>query len=339
MHYGHIHYATLLGLATIVAFNGRGHCRDEPERSSGPRNSATKPWVEKILWWLPVDTQTVVVDEQPSKFLTRSGGGRDGVDEAAGPPWPPSVFRAGGPHHRLADQTVVLRVEGSRRFRMPRDLGLMPYEGATIAVFEHDLDEQVTASVHEGATRTEMIEGRRVSMFRKRFERDDWTLFITQPRPNILIGATHRGYLADLLGRMTTRGPSRALPDALPEWRQLDKTARSWGIRHYDPKDAALDATSPLSPRDCLGFRDDHAIGLVFTLDRTKRATVKYLLGHGDAGRIVAKYWQNEAFETKPQVRQTAPGVFEISNTMREGGADDFFLLLLFGALGHAVCL
>ena len=206
-------------------------------------------------------------------------------------------------------------------------------------MFEHDLDEQVTASVHEGAAQTETIEGRRVSMFRKRFERDDWTLYITQPRPNILIGATHRGYLVELLGRMTKHRAPRALPEELPEWRHLDATARNWGIRHYDPKDAELDPTSPLGRWDVGMIRDEKAIGLVFTLDLTKRATVTYLTGNRDVGHLVAKYWQNEQLEKKPQVRMAAPGVFEVSTPMAQGDADGFFLLLLFIALGHGLAL
>ncbi len=100
-----------------------------------------------------------------------------------------------------------------------------------------------------------------------------------------------------------------------------------------------MDPTSAFDRWKASDFRDDHAIGLVFTHDGTKKATVKFLSGHRDAGRIVAKYWQYEQLETKPQVRQTAPGVLEISTAVRQGGADDSFLLLLFGALGHGVIL
>ena len=53
-------------------------------------------------------------------------------------------------------------------------------------------------------------------------------------------------HLVDLLGRMDKHGGSRALPDRLPEWKHLDATARIWGIRHYDAKDAEFDPTSPL---------------------------------------------------------------------------------------------
>ena len=40
----------------------------------------------------------------------------------------------------------------------------MRYEGAMIAVFEHDLDVATARSLHEGATQTETIAGRRVSV-------------------------------------------------------------------------------------------------------------------------------------------------------------------------------
>src|SRR5262249_43102388 len=138
----------------------------------------------------------------------------------------------------LACATVKLLVEGSRRFRPPTGLGLMRYEGAMIAVFEHDIDDRIATSLHKGATQTETIAGRRVSLFEVRFENDDWTIYVTQPRPDVLISATDRGYLAELLRRIDQHARERALPDSLPEWKHIDPTARLWGVRHYDVKDA-----------------------------------------------------------------------------------------------------
>jgi hypothetical protein len=44
--------------------------------------------IEEVLWWLPVDTQTVVVAQGPTKFLEAFGRGQgeDGIGIGSCPP-------------------------------------------------------------------------------------------------------------------------------------------------------------------------------------------------------------------------------------------------------------
>jgi hypothetical protein len=154
-----------------------------------------------------------------------------------------------------------------------------------------------------------------------------------------LIGATDRGYLVELLGRMAKHNAPRALSERLPEWRYLDRATNQWGLRHYDPKDAELDPTSPFGRWNSGCVRDDKAIGLIFSLDRTNRATVTYLTGNREIGPVVAKYWQNEQLEKKPQVRQVDPGLFQVTAPIGSREADNFFLLLLYLAMGYGAAL
>jgi len=328
--------ASLIGVASSEIVLCRQLVADEPKRPLSQPGLALPARVEEILWWLPVDTQTIVVDQGLSRLVAQEADGSLQVS----PPWPPTIFREGSTGRQIAGRNVILRVEGARRFRRPRDLGLMPYEGATVAVLERGLDRGLAGSLHEGASRTETIEGTRVSMFRHRYESDDWTLFVCQPKPDVLIGATHRGYLADLLKRMKGRAPSRALPADLPEWKHIDRDSPFWAIRHYDQNDAGSDPTSPLGRREGWYVRDDEAVGLVFNFDPPRhKATVIHLTKSKDVVVAITTYWQNEQMEKKPQVRQTGPGVVEISATPGNGDPDTFFWLLLSAALGHAVCL
>ena len=324
----------LLGLALLNSLSSRSLGGEEPKRSDRPPQSKLPSPVEQVLWWLPVDTQTVVVARGPSKFLEAFGRGQ-GVDGIFIGSWPPSMVHEDKPT-RIAVAPIKLLVEGSRQFRAPTGLGLMRYEGAMIAVFEHDIDDQTAKSLHEGATQTETITGRRVSLFKTQMEKDDWTIYVTQPSPNVLISATHRGYLAELLGRMDQRAGERAIPDSLPEWKHLNPTARLWGVRHYDRKDAELDPTSPSGP---WAVQDDQAVGLVFAYDPPRHETiVRHLSRSKDASRVFSKLWA----DSKPEVREVGPGMVKLSATLRldqfqQGEADMFFRLSV--ALGHGLCL
>jgi hypothetical protein len=308
---------------------------EEPDGSNPPSLSQTPSLVEHVLQWLPADTQTVIVDQTQSKLLEAfgRGPGEGGIYIST---WPPSMVHGAQPS-RLAGQSVKLVVEGSRRFRAPTGLGLMPYEGAMIAVFDHDLDDGTARSLHDGASQTETILGRKVSIFRTHIEKDDLTIYVALPTPSVLISATNRGYLVDLLGRMEKHAGPRSLPDSLPEWKYLEPKALFWGVRHYDTRDAEFDPTSPLG---AWAVRDDQAVGFVFAYDRWKHeARVSYLSNSKDASHAFSKFWNPG---TKPEVRELEGGIIELSVTLKQsqddpGEADMFFRLS--AALGHALCL
>ena len=237
--------------------------------------------------------------------------------------------------HRVGLQapTVKLVVEGSRRFRAPPGLGLMRYEGAMIAVFEHDIDDRTARSLHAGATRSETIAGRRVSLFKTQMEKDAWAIYVTQPRPNVLISATHRGYLAELLLRMDQQAGAHALPDSLPGWKHIDPTARLWGVRQITiGKTRSLTLHPPSGP---WAVQDDQAVGLVFAYDPLRHeAVVRHLSKSKDASRSFSKFWA----ETKPEVREVGAGMMELSATLKLGqfqqGEAGGHVLPAFGCVG-----
>lgn len=81
--------------------------------------------------------------------------------------------------------------------------------------------------------------------------------FIASPSPNAYIVTTSPGLMEQMLSRMSHRPDRRALPPHLPEWRYVDVTAATWGLRHYRAETA---------DKDCLSMLewDPRAQGLVF---------------------------------------------------------------------------
>ncbi len=163
-------------------------------------------------------------------------------------------------------------MEGSRHFRAPDGWGTTLYEGARIIVFQDDLGqagETWMRALKKRAAKTEMIAGFQVPIYQEKVGRDLWSCHYAQPRPNILIAATDRGYLQTILERMGRRGNRRALPAHLREWKQLDGQARCWAIHHHDRQDAEQDDSSPLGGPKVAAVPDEEAVGFAFFLDRS----------------------------------------------------------------------
>ena len=68
MRHGLIPCTTLLGLATFVGVEERALCREDPMPTPQAHTSTTRARVGEVLWWLPPDTQTIIVVEGPAKF-------------------------------------------------------------------------------------------------------------------------------------------------------------------------------------------------------------------------------------------------------------------------------
>ncbi len=313
-----------------------------------PREAKSPDRVDEVLRWLPADTETVIVARGPFVFpvlqpdhkgplslelqlqllVTR---GLISTDQA-------SFWK------HLAGQKVALAVEGSRRYRWPNGLGLSPYEGCHITIFEDDLGpvgDALMERLSADASRVVELARHRVAVFIKKSENDIWTLFITQPKPNVLLCATNWDYLSMVLCRMSDPRPTRALPDELPEWKHVDRQAPFWALRHYDPTQADRDPTSPLRPSLDARWRDPGAIGSVFnyTPNQANVAAIKYLTKTANAIPIVTNYWHRPSDQLVPKIRQLEPGVIEVSVPLDKDETKDIFFFELLAWLGHMVAI
>lgn len=299
--------------------------------------------VEEALWWLPEDTQTVIVAQGPfhkDRFHDyRELVGRLGLqpEEDQGP---------------LAGRTIAVTVRGSRHFRSAKAVGAWPYEGAEIMVYEKPLGDawQVMrklrlASIENDLKTDELtldrIRGHEVIVTRKKQSEDVWTEFLTHPSPTVVIRATNRSYVDELLQRMEKKAKARALPASLPEWKSLGQPTPIWAIRHYDRKDFDDDPSSPLSNEPQLGSHDDQAIGVVFSFEpeKSRVATVQYLSGHVDALGVTKLLWHQPENDLTPDIRSGPPGVIQVRMAI-DGRAGQqkpsgMFFLLLGAVLGH----
>ncbi len=327
----------------------------------GPSHAAAQqPNLNQVLSWLPVDTETVLGangpfgwdpeihsnETPPQERLTAA------ELEVQSRMFPLALlnFNNGGLGKFINGKAISLAIEGSRRFRAPRSLGMMRYEGCLMVIFMPAVSLDGSAflkAAASSAVRFEARNGIRIAVFEEKVEDDTWTTFVAFPRGNVAVVATNRDYLAVLLDRMRGAPGPRALPEALSEWKHLETNAPVWGIRHYRKQGAALDPSSPLLGQSSANIPDADAVGVTFSFAPSSQlaATVDYFSRSPDARRILSSYlMMADAAVAAPRelqmpLRQPGPGVLEASIDLSATEAIERLLFGLMAMLGHAVYL
>jgi hypothetical protein len=267
--------------------------------------------IDAVLAWLPVDTETFIISRSPEWF---------------------------GKHTRL------LTVEGSRQFRQ----GNLRYEGCTIHIFDKDLGEDGKALIESLGEADPVaifeLDGCQVFRFKRL---DDHELreppdeelrhiFVAIPRPNVLLWATHRGYLEEVLKQMKTPPAVPALSTDHSAWKYLDSKASSWSIRLLDRTPHPDDVTSPRSKRATdVGHYDGHARALLFSSPtHEEKIHLFYLSDNEEALQIAEAIWTkgDPVFSERVQVRERERGVIEITHP-NDGAFILFVVLPEFGKL------
>ncbi|MBI3652648.1 MAG: hypothetical protein HY231_16625 [Acidobacteria bacterium] len=299
--------------------------------------------VNELLWWLPVDTETVMVakgpitiaSSEPEKFIDFTQriayGSIDWVNK-------------GDLKRQLEGKKILLSLEGCRKFRSPKSLGSSPYEGCQIIIFDNDFSTARNSIIHSlevSAKAVLKIGEFKVSVFEEKLESDIWEFYLVSPKSDILLLATDQSYLTEVLNRMKGKKEIRALPDSLKEWKYVDTNAQYWAIRHYDINNLDKDPTSPLiGIRVAANFPDKEAIGIVSMFHPGKPFVVRYLSSNKDAVNIQREFWTPDYFDPtirdkKPDVRLIELGIVEV--TYSPDNQTTMTLFLYMAAFGHAI--
>jgi hypothetical protein len=305
---------------------------------------------DQILEWLPEDTETLIVAPRPFVIPKREPDSKALTEQLTASELLP-IFTVlpfsednGMLDKELAGLKCLCIVEGSRCFTPPGQFGLMPYQGAHILQFDPASADAVRkafqACLKKADKEIELL-SQAVAVFTRQQERDKWTYYVAQPRPGVLICATHKGYLEETLKRIGSKPKKRALPADLPEWKHVDLKARVWAIRHYRVESADNDPSSPLNGK--AGGKegnDNAAVGVVFWYnpETSKVLQARYLSGAKDAVEIASKDWVYPSPGFKPKIKKADPGVVEITVEFSKDNENMFVFVLLL-QLGHGIII
>jgi hypothetical protein len=171
--------------------------------------AAQQSAVNQVLSWLPVDTETVVGANGPFAWDPKVHAGALPLQERVSTaeletqsrllPLALLTLKNGGFGQFVKGKTVAVAIEGSRRFRPPRELGSMRYEGCLILMFVPTVSLDGAAfmkAAANSAVRFEEHNETRVAVFEEKSEADTWTTFVAFPRSNVA-GQLHGGKPGD----------------------------------------------------------------------------------------------------------------------------------------------
>jgi hypothetical protein len=174
---------------------------------------------KQVLSWLPASTETLLTAKGPfhlPNFQVRREDYADHKLQAQelrqafqGLTVTLFAFGNGGLRNQLEGKKILFAAEGSRSFRTPNELGELPYEGCAIVIFADDLgetQETLMKTAGKNALRIENIESHKVAVFQEKMQQDIWTTYVVFPAKNIVVVATNRDYLGEVLARMRAPG-------------------------------------------------------------------------------------------------------------------------------------
>ncbi|MGB2901341.1 MAG: hypothetical protein WBB89_18950 [Candidatus Acidiferrum sp.] len=343
-------------LVYFVAFFCSGGC-NKGVTGTGSGSPRTEADFQRVLSWLPADTETLLVANGPfwmSTFQVAENYKNYEVSthelEKHFEGLTLALLNSKNYvlEKHLEGKKVLLGVEGSRHFRTPAGLGELPYEGCAVAIFVDDLGSRRDAFMKDAALialRMEEIEGQKVVEFQEQSESDIWTSFVAFPQNNVVLVATNRDFLQEMLVRMRGIGSGRAFPETLPEWQYVKTRAQFWGLRHFDRRQASVDPTSPFGGEKSANLPDEQAIGLTYEFDpnREKKASLTYLSGQKNEIRKIEERRfpsSSEPADTAAlhiQYRELGSGVIQTTYDLDHSRPFGWFLFVFMGSLGHAI--
>lgn len=144
------------------------------------------------------------------------------------------AFRELGPAYteQIQQHPIKATLAAARRFGPLTGIpGGTPYEGCHIIVFDAPFR---AGPINETLSQLDRIKIGQTDVISLHTEWGEKkvVLYFAHPKANVLVAATDRDFLTMTLARILQRGPSRALPSDLPEWKHVNVESAVWGVRH-----------------------------------------------------------------------------------------------------------
>ena len=278
--------------------------------------------IEQTIRWLPVDTETLVVEQGKGLSIPTAEKGFGASITA----WP--IGFSEGKLKSFATLPAKSIVFGARKFRYPDSIGVGWFEGAWIS----NLTESGLVLAKETLAKTKLnssiIAERTVFSYAEPVSEKKFEHVYAVIIDHALIVATDTKFLESVLKRMGAEPTDRALPDSLEEWNYIDKKADFWAIRHINPTAQLKSWGLELGDKDVRGYG-------VSQLNSGSLRIVK--ISDNPRGFEIAKgSWGSD--ELKPMVTsltRTATEILVIKDP-KQLGIGIFYLAI---AMGYAIAI
>jgi len=226
---------------------------------------ASDSW-EKLLDWLPEDTELLIVGTpstapiptapKPSVFFAPV------TTENNAASWPKLSDRVLETNKLFSNAKIAVALHAARRFEMPKGIGVGSSDSVDILVLQKESQPVVKLVLDQIRTQqvgTQTVEGTDILVFgqspftfgRSLGSNGEIAQFVCSPKEGMLIAANRIDILRDILIRIgESCPPPRALPTSLPEWKHVDTSASTWGIKHNSSVSSAVVLSSLFAPEE-----------------------------------------------------------------------------------------
>ncbi len=302
------------------------------------------PTIDQVLWWLPQDTETLLVSRGP--FLIKTQELQSRPQDYRKPAterdfqnfhWTFSSMQAGGFVKELQDQTILLSMEGSRKVSLPKDLGMTPYEGCSILLVKENAQKPLNSvfkALSAKAKQRITLAGQQVLVYENKQEQDIWKRYVACPAKDVFLVATNRSYLESVLLRMRHKPSARALSNSLPQWKYVDRNAQYWAVCNLNQ------GRSTQRYASVFGIGDEGFTGttLSFNPRQSRKASIHYFSKSKDALAQMKQLWINPQEGVNAQVvRRSATTTQIVVDFDQKGQRLATFTFYILGFLGHAI--
>ncbi|MGO9239601.1 MAG: hypothetical protein ACLQBJ_02235 [Bryobacteraceae bacterium] len=304
-------------------------------RASLVRDSRER--VDEVLSWLPTDTESVWVNQEPFTINTEESErvlfGRPAQFYALDRLM---VLNDGGFYSALANNTVRLVVAATRGIPGPQYGGysipgvMSPQDVVYLYFFSQPVELPPPDESDQGRpvwqASAKLDSGVPAHEGEERAQREDRN-WLALARPDLLVLASQKELLNEMLLRIARGSKTRALPAALPEWAQTDRTAPFWGLRHYTARSKPKPGERGCAAAE-LPIPDCNATGVTVRFDTAQqRLEIRYLSDTQPAQRR-----PGDGGDRNFQVDQPQTGVWRrVSDVEARGPYPVHFALVMLG--------
>ena len=213
----------------LFAFALSSGYHHEPVQPAQSKEKMVRPEIERVIQFLPVDTETLAVVQSPVVGLGNKASNTVSLEN-----WPfccPDLSQ----FKPLNSLPAKYLVHGARRFQYPNTIGLGNFQGATILGLDSTNFQKAKSILGKFHLKKTTILGKPAYFYKLFIEKEPRNYYFLL-QDSCLVLSTDLDFLKTILNRQNSKPTDRALPSTLDEWKYVDQSSDFWAVRHIDPK-------------------------------------------------------------------------------------------------------
>ena len=286
--------------------------------------------VQKMLAWMPADTETLAFCSAPPKSMSNMNKTLSGAAKMV------SLIGMMPLKYTTPAFQFKFVLKGMRHFTPPNGLGLCRYEGCSITSIDPSEKTAFEKYLAKSAKNTTTVNGLKAYVVQSEQMQTTWTQLVVIDK-DLVFSATQRNFLADVLTRRANRSYREAIPDSLREWKYVDLSSSFWAIRHRtEDLETKSMGISPSGPKS-YGFaaylsKDEKSVNITSLTQAPGSSSMMLQLWKSDGKKPIVLKNEPETLTIEYRESSKTPGDREAGyEEENQAGMISFYMLAAFG--------